>query len=467
MTQTVFGVIGADGRTMGGTGTARLALSVSELRRAAWTCSLGSALEYYDFALYSLASALVFGPLFFPSASEVTSLIASFATYFVGFAVRPVGGIIFGTLGDRIGRKRVLLITVTLMGLASTGIGLIPTYQTIGIWAPVLLVAARMLQGLGAGAEQAGAAVMMTEYAPLGQRGFYASLPFLGIQIGTIIAAMVYCSLLFGVTDITHSWVWRVPFLVSAVILIVALYMRLKLRESPTFENIQREEQEEERESLRTVISHSWRTILAGIGVRMAENGGSSIYQVLAISYIVNTMGLPGLWGTVALITAAMVGGFTVPIAGRLSDRFGRIKVYRTFAILQGVTAVPVWYVFSMGRPLPAIFALSVALGVTTWGMFGTQAAMLPEMFGARHRYMAVSLAREISAVIAGGVTPLIGSCIIRWVAIQHPGMAHPGQMAWLPISAYVALLAVTTVGTTLFIPECRNRDLLDPHDIL
>ncbi|WP_242402380.1 MFS transporter [Komagataeibacter kakiaceti] len=216
MTQTVFGVIGADGRTMGGTGTARLALSVSELRRAAWTCSLGSALEYYDFALYSLASALVFGPLFFPSASEVTSLIASFATYFVGFAVRPVGGIIFGTLGDRIGRKRVLLITVTLMGLASTGIGLIPTYQTIGIWAPVLLVAARMLQGLGAGAEQAGAAVMMTEYAPLGQRGFYASLPFLGIQIGTIIAAMVYCSLLFGVTDITHSWVWRVPFLVSA-----------------------------------------------------------------------------------------------------------------------------------------------------------------------------------------------------------------------------------------------------------
>ncbi|XCI94032.1 MFS transporter (plasmid) [Komagataeibacter sucrofermentans] len=444
----------------------RLALTVSELRRAAWTCSLGSALEYYDFALYSLASALVFGPLFFPSATPVTSLIASFATYFVGFAVRPIGGIVFGRLGDHIGRKKVLLMTITLMGLASTGIGLIPTYQTIGIWAPILLITARMLQGLGAGAEQAGAAVMMTEYAPVGQRGFYASLPFLGIQIGTIIAAVVYCSLLFGVTDITHSWIWRLPFLVSAVILVVALYMRLKLRESPTFEVIQRKVAEE-RESLFSLIQGSWRTILAGIGVRMAENGGSSIYQVLAISYLVNTMGLGGLLGTTSLITAAVVGGFTVPIAGRLSDRFGRIRVYRTFAILQAITALPVWYAFSTGRPLPAIIALSVALGVTTWGMFGTQAAMLPEMFGARHRYMAVSLAREVSAVIAGGITPLIGSCIIRWVATFSPSAAHPGQMSWLPIAGYVIFLAGITVGTTYFIPECRNRDLVEQNDIL
>ncbi|MFT8791658.1 MFS transporter [Komagataeibacter saccharivorans] len=466
MRHAAFGAIGADGRIMAGAGTARVTLTVSELRRAAWTCSLGSALEYYDFALYSLASALIFGPLFFPSATPVTSLIASFATYFVGFAVRPVGGIIFGRLGDHIGRKKVLLMTVTLMGLASTGIGLIPTYQTIGIWAPVLLVTARMLQGLGAGAEQAGAAVMMTEYAPLGQRGFYASLPFLGIQIGTIIAALVYCALLFGVTDITHSWIWRLPFLVSAVILVVALYMRLKLKESPTFETIQRKVVEE-RESLTTLIRGSWRTILAGIGVRMAENGGSSIYQVLAISYLVNTMGLPGLWGTTSLITAAVIGGFTVPIAGRLSDRFGRIKVYRTCAILQAVTALPVWYAFSTGRPFAAVIALSIALGVTTWGMFGTQAAMLPEMFGARHRYMAVSLSREVSAVIAGGLTPLVGSCIIRWVATFSPSAAHPGQMSWLPIATYVIFLALITIGTTFFIPECRNRDLVEQHDII
>lgn len=323
-----------------------------------------------------------------------------------------------------------------------------------------------MLQGLGAGAEQAGAAVMMTEYAPVGQRGFYASLPFLGIQIGTIIAAVVYCSLLFGVTDITHSWIWRLPFLVSAVILVVALYMRLKLRESPTFEVIQRKVAEE-RESLFSLIQGSWRTILAGIGMRMAENGGSSIYQVLAISYLVNTMGLGGLLGTTSLITAAVIGGFTVPIAGRLSDRFGRIRVYRTFAILQAITALPVWYAFSTGRPLPAIIALSIALGVTTWGMFGTQAAMLPEMFGARHRYMAVSLAREVSAVIAGGITPLIGSCIIRWVASFSPSAAHPGQMSWLPIAGYVVFLAGITIGTTYFIPECRNRDLVAQNDIL
>lgn len=234
----------------------------------------------------------------------------------------------------------------------------------------------------------------------------------------------------------------------------------------PTFETIQRKVAEE-RESLFSLIHGSWRTILAGIGVRMAENGGSSIYQVLAVSYLVNTMGLPGLWGTSSLITAAIIGGFTVPAAGLLSDRFGRIRVYRTFAILQAVTALPVWYAFSTGRPFPAVIGLSVALGITTWGMFGTQAAMLPEMFGARHRYMAVSLAREVSAVIAGGVTPLIGSCIIRWVATFSPSATHPGQMSWLPIAGYVIFLAGITIGTTFFIPECRNRDLVEQNDIL
>ncbi|MCP5602484.1 MFS transporter, partial [Klebsiella pneumoniae] len=177
-------------------------VTTKDLRRAAWTCSLGSALEYYDFALYSLASAIIFGPLFFPNQEPGIALIASFGTYFLGFAIRPVGGLLFGSLGDRLGRKFVLLATVLLMGIASTLIGVLPTYETAGIWAPVMLVALRLLQGLGAGAEQAGAAVLMTEYAPKGKRGFYASLPFLGIQIGTFIAAAVYFLLLNMETNV-------------------------------------------------------------------------------------------------------------------------------------------------------------------------------------------------------------------------------------------------------------------------
>jgi len=441
-------------------------ITVAELRRAAWTCSVGSALEYYDFALYSLASALVFGPLFFSHSFPGMGLIASFATYFLGFAVRPVGGIFFGALGDRVGRKTVLLLTVTLMGVASSGIGLIPTYRTIGVWAPILLVLMRMLQGFGAGAEQAGAAVMMTEYAPEGQRGFYAALPFLGVQVGTVLAGVIYFTMVAQADNITQTGLWRVPFLGSALILGVALYMRLKLKESPAFARM-KEEQKSESVPLSQTIRTSWRTILAGFGLRMSENGSSSIYQVLAISYLVHTVGLSSRWGTLALIGAAVVGAVTIPIAGILSDRLGRVPVYRGFAILQALSAFPVWYCFSLGNPMLSMMALALALGVASWGMFGTQGALLPEMFGARHRYTAVSLTREVSAVMAGGVTPMVGQFLITVIQAWHIGGANGGRIAWIPLAAYVLFLAVITIATTFFIPEPRNRSLLDDEDVL
>lgn len=264
------------------------------------------------------------------------------------------------------------------MGLASALIGLIPSYASIGIAAPLLLVLLRMAQGFGAGAEQAGAAVMMTESAPRKRRGYYAALPFLGIQLGTVTAGIIYYVMLTGVPDITQTMLWRVPFIGSALLLVIALYMRLRLKESPTFEQIENDERREEVMSIRETLTASWRPILAGLGLRMAENGGSSIYQVLAISYLVHTIGMSSRWGTLVLIGAAVVGGITIPVAGLLSDRFGRVRVYRGFAILQAVSALPVWYVFSQGDPLNSAIALSFALGVATWGMFGTQGAFLP-----------------------------------------------------------------------------------------
>ena len=218
--------------------TTRSAVTTVDLYRAAWAASLGSALEYYDFALYNLASALIFAPLFFPSQDPSLGLIASFGTYFLGFAVRPVGGIIFGVLGDRLGRKFVLMATILLMGAASTLIGVLPTYATAGIWAPILLVGCRLLQGLGAGAEQAGAAVLMAEYAPPERRGYFAALPFMGVLLGTVLAAAIYF-LLVRVEDISQSWLWRVPFLLSVFIIAVAVWIRLKLKESPSFAKLE------------------------------------------------------------------------------------------------------------------------------------------------------------------------------------------------------------------------------------
>ena len=435
-----------------------------DLHRAAWACSLGSALEYYDFALYTLASALIFGPLFFPEQTRAMSLIASFGTYFLGFAIRPLGGVLFGMIGDRVGRKFVLASTVLLMGISSTLIGALPSFHQVGYWAPVLLVILRLLQGLGAGAEQAGAAVMMTEYAPEGRRGFYAALPFLGIQLGTILAAVVYFLVVSGNDNVIESGLWRWPFFSSVVIVALGLYMRMSLKESPTFIRLKALKRVCVN-PLKSAMEHSKPTLLIGIGLRLGENGGSSIYQALAVSYIVGVVGLQGPVGVLTLICAATLGAITVPIAGKLSDRFGRVVVYRAFALVQLALAFPVWWILSLGNVVASIIAISIALGIGTWGMFGTQAALLPELFGSRHRYMGVSIAREASAVIAGGIAPMIGAGIIALVVASHDGDASAGIGAWLPIACYLTLLTLITLYATFKTPETLNRDLDEPRD--
>ena len=432
-----------------------------DLYRAAWAASLGSALEYYDFALYNLASALIFGLLFFPSADPSLGLIASFGTYFLGFAIRPVGGVLFGILGDRLGRKFVLMATVLLMGAASTLIGVLPTYATAGIWAPVMLVGLRLLQGLGAGAEQAGAAVLMTEYAPRARRGYFAALPFMGIQLGTVSAALIYFLLLVRVENAAESWVWRVPFLLSVVIIAVAVWIRLRLKESPEFAKLEAHQQVDNK-PLAHLLQNSKRNVLTVIGLRMAENGGSSLYQSLAISYMVAVTGLKGQAGTTALLLAGLTGAVVVVVAGLWSDRKGRVPVYRAFAIYQLVMAFPVWWMLSQGNQTLSVVAVSLAL-VSVWGMFGTQGALLPELFGARHRYIGVATGREVSAVIAGGVAPLIGASVIAWVSGRYGKDA--AVLSWIPLAGYVVLLSSITVVTTFLTPETRGRDLDDPRD--
>ncbi|MFM0432639.1 MFS transporter [Paraburkholderia aspalathi] len=444
-----------------GSGAGKHEVTNADLYRAAWAASLGSALEYYDFALYNLASALIFGPLFFPSSTPAIGLIASFGAYFLGFAIRPVGGIIFGTLGDRYGRKFVLMATILLMGIASTLIGFLPTYASAGIWAPILLVGCRLLQGLGAGAEQAGAAVLMAEYAPAKRRGYFAALPFMGVLLGTVMAAAIYFALV-RVEDLSQSWLWRVPFLLSIVIIAVAIWIRLKLKESPSFAKLEARSEVNEN-PLKHLIQHSKPTLLKVIGLRMAENGGSSIYQSLAISYIATATGLKGQIGPIALLLAGASGAIIIPLAGMASDRFGRIPVYRAFAVYQLLLAYPTWWVLSLGNATASIAMLCVALA-GVWGMFATQGALLPELFGAQHRYAGVAVGREVSAVIAGGVAPLVGASMIAWATLHWGG--HEGTiLAWIPLASYVAILSLIGVVTTYFTPETRGRDLDDLRD--
>ena len=446
-----------------------------DLRRAALGASVGSALEYYDFALYTLASALVFGPLFFPSDNPTTGLILSFATYFIGFAVRPLGGLFFGRLGDRVGRKFVLLATISLMGVASTGIGLLPTYDVnpgdwyggVGLLAPILLIVLRVLQGLGAGAEMAGASILMTEYAPKRRRGYYASLPFMGVQVGTVAAALVYFLVYRGHGAITETWLWRVPFLASILILGVAMYLRVNLKESPTFKKLEVRDQLDER-PLTNLLKYSRPSLLRGIGLRLAENGSSSMYQALAVAYVTSAaVGVKGPIGALSLVFAATLGAVMVPVAGRLSDRFGRVATYRGFAIFQLLTAFPIWWALSQGSTVLTIVVISLGLGIGTWGMFGSHSAFMSELFGAKQRYLGVSMARELSAVISGGIAPLIGAWIISLVVASDGGSGVPGAGlgAWVFIAAYLAILTLITVATTFVTPDPADRDLDDPRD--
>ncbi|GAB2511592.1 MFS transporter [Paramicrobacterium agarici] len=420
----------------------------ANLRRATLASSVGSALEYYDFALYGLASALIFGELFFPALGTNAGLAAGFATFAVGFLARPFGGLLFGTLGDKLGRKGVLIATIGLMGVSTTLIGVLPTGDQIGIWAPILLVVLRVLQGLGAGAEQAGATVLMAEYAPVRRRGYFSALPFVGIMIGTIIASVVFFLLGLVDTQIVHDWLWRVPFLASILLIAVAIFIRLRLRESPAFINLEKSEQIAHN-PLREAFAHSWRTLLRGIGLRMAENGGSAIYQTLAVSYITQVVAVDEWQGPLAIAIGAIIGIFVIPVAGALSDRFGRMRVYRIGSVIQLVLAFPAWWLMSTGSVWLIIPVLAITYGLGVNVMLGAQCAALPELFGNRHRYIGVAITREFSAVIAGGIAPLIGA-----------GLLAAFSDSWVPLAGYVVLLSALTLWATIVTPETRARDL-------
>jgi MHS family metabolite:H+ symporter-like MFS transporter len=281
------------------------------------------------------------------------------------------------------------------------------------------------------------------------------------VLLGTVMAAAIYFALV-RVEDLSQSWLWRVPFLLSAVIIAVAIWIRLKLKESPSFAKLEARSEVNEN-PLKHLLQHSKPTLLKVIGMRMAENGGSSIYQSLAISYIATATGLKGQIGPIALLLAGASGAIIIPLAGMASDRFGRIPVYRAFAVYQLLLAYPTWWVLSLGNATASIAMLCVALA-GVWGMFATQGALLPELFGAQHRYAGVAVGREVSAVIAGGVAPLVGASMIAWATVHWGG--HEGTiLAWIPLASYVAILSLIGVVTTYFTPETRGRDLDDLRD--
>jgi MFS transporter, MHS family, metabolite:H+ symporter len=306
----------------------------------------------------------------------------------------------------------------------------------------------RVLQCFGAGAEQAGATTLMAEYAPQRRRGYFAALPFVGIMAGTVLASIVFYFLAQVDPQVVHDWLWRVPFLASVILIGVALFIRLRLRESPTFIKLE-QQHAVAKNPFADVFRGSWRTIIRGIGLRMAENGGSAIYQTLAVGFITNVVGLQHGEGPLAITIGAVIGLALIPFTGHLSDRFGRIAIYRAGVIAQLLLAVPAWWALSTGIPVVDVIVLALTYTISVNVMLGAQCALLPELFGNRHRYIGVAVSREFSAVLAGGIAPFIGALLLGTF-----------MNSWVPLAAYVLLLGAITLWATFTTPETRGRDL-------
>ncbi|MFC7464379.1 MFS transporter [Brachybacterium sp. GCM10030252] len=429
----------------------------ANLRRATLSSSVGSALEYFDFAMYGLMTALVFDRLFFSDENPAIATIAAFGIYGVGFVARPFGGLFFGTIGDRIGRKWVLVTTILLMGGASTLIGVLPTFEQAGLLAPLLLIVLRLAQGFGAGAEQAGATVLMAEYAPVRRRGFLASLPFIGIQAGTLLASLTFFALTrLMPEDAFLSWGWRLPFLASFLLILIALFIRAKLAETPTFVTLEKHEQVADK-PLREIFTRGRASVVVGIGLRMAENGGSYMFQSVALAFVTSAaIGLDRGIVTWGVTLGSLLGLVSVPLSGHLSDRLGRVAVYRFGAVFMLVFSIPAWWLLSLGSHVLAIAVIAVGLGVAVNTMLGPQCAMLPELFGNKHRYLGVAMARELSAVLAGGLAGVLGAALMAWT-----------DNNWMVLALYMATLAAITTASTFLVPETRGRDLLRIEDAL
>lgn len=437
-----------------------------EFIKASLSCWLGTTMEYVDFALYGLAAGLVFGDVFFPEVTPAIALLSSFATYSVGFIARPIGAIFFGRLGDRRGRKIVLVITIALMGISTTLIGCIPSYHTIGILAPISLVILRFVQGFGAGAELSGATVMLGEYAPTKHRGLIASIIGIGSNSGTLVASGVWLLVLMLDQQTVIDWAWRIPFIASALIAISATLIRRHVRETPVFEKEQAEKSQlnngnlaKNRKAYVTVDTRSFfqrnKAFFIMLGLRIGENGPSYLAQGFVIGYVVKILGVSKTVPTTAVFIASLLGFIVIPFAGWLSDTFGRRIIYRIFCFLLMLYAIPAYMFLETRDPIIVGTIIVVGMCLASLGIFGVQAAYGVELFGVKSRYTKMALAKELGGIVSGGIAPLVAAALLSYYG------------SWWPIAIYFGAMATIGFVTTFFAPETRGRDLNSPDDAI
>ncbi|MCX4878738.1 MFS transporter [Streptomyces sp. NBC_00847] len=432
----------------------------ANLRRIVAASLIGTTIEWYDFFLYGSAAALVFNKLFFPDSDPLVGTLLSFLTYAVGFAARPLGALVFGHYGDRIGRKKLLVLSLLMMGGATFAIGLLPTHATVGAAAPVLLTALRLVQGFALGGEWGGAVLLVSEHGDARRRGFWASWPQTGAPAGQLLATGVLSALTALLSDDAFvSWGWRIPFLLSGVLVIVGLWIRLSVDESPVFQQALAQAQAEARKADRTaeaeklpivsVLRHHWRDVLIAMGARMAENISYYVITAFILVYATTSAGVSKQTALNAVLIASAVHFAVIPAWGALSDRVGRRPVYLLGAVGVGLWMFPFFSLIDTGGFGNLILAVTVGL-VLHGAMYAPQAAFFSEMFATRMRYSGASIGAQFASVAAGAPAPLIATALLSDYGSSTP------------IALYVIAAAVLTVLAVGVAKETRHRDLAE-----
>jgi len=418
------------------------------IRRVALASSLGAVIEWYDFFIYGTAAALVFNKLFFANLTPAAGTLVAFGTFAVGYLARPFGAVIFGHMGDRVGRKKMLILTLVIMGTATFVIGLLPTYGQVGIVAPILLVVMRVFQGIGVGGEYGGAVLMAVEYAPTGRRGFFGSWPQVGVPGGLLLASGMFSLLSLLPDDAFLSWGWRVAFLSTIVLAGVGLYVRLQVMETPAFSRV-KEAQAEAAIPLAELLRTQPKDLLKGMGTRWIEGLTFNAYAVLAVTYATEYVHVPKTAILNGIVLGAAVGCVMTPVYGHLSDKIGRRKVYGGGVVAIALFIFPSFALMRSGSTALIWLSIVLGLGVVYSAIYAPLAAFWAELFATRVRYTGIGSVYQFSGIYASGLTPLIGAWLIQ----------RSGGEPWT-FAGYVVAVAVLGLVVLATMPETHLKDI-------
>lgn len=418
----------------------------SQVRRVVLASLIGSTIEWYDFFLYGIVAGLVFNKIYFPAHDPLVSIMLAYATFAVGFVARPFGGLVFGHFGDKLGRKKMLVITLMMMGIATVLIGLVPTYEQIGILAPLALLVLRVFQGIGIGGEWGGAVLMTYEFAPKNRRGLYASVPQIGLAIGLTLASAVTALLSLLPDAAFMAWGWRIAFIASFILVVAGMWIRLNVKESPEFERV-KQEGVEHAIPFMTLIREYPKNIILGMGVRYIDGVAFNIFAVFSIVYLTKYANIERTTALTLVAIAALTMIVAIPIFGRLSDSWGRGRTYALGAALLAVAAFPAFRMMGTGDVVTAGLALALTLGVIYSICYGPEAALFADLFPPEVRYTGISFVYQFSGIFASGITPMIATYLLA------TGNGSPWYVA-----AYVVFAAIISCICALIVAANAHR---------